>query len=67
MALKLKFPASIYLLRGAHGDKQVNQDEGLGLGCHQRLNEDIGDSNSVFLNLNKVLKCPPQCGKGRKI
>ena len=30
LALKLKFPESIYLLRGAHEDKQVNQDEGIG-------------------------------------
>jgi len=59
LALKLKFPESIYLLRGAHEDKQVNQDEGLGLECHQRLNEDIGDPNSVFQNLNKVFEYLP--------
>lgn len=33
-ALKLKFPNSVYLLRGAHEDRTINIDEGLGLECH---------------------------------
>lgn len=48
LALKLKFPDSIYLLRGAHEDKQINIDEGLGTECYKRLGEDITEANSVF-------------------
>lgn len=48
LALKLKYPKSIHLLRGAHEDKLINADEGLGIECFQRLGEDIKDPNSVF-------------------
>lgn len=32
-ALKLKYPDSIHLLRGAHEDREVNKAEGLGTEC----------------------------------
>lgn len=58
-ALKLKFPNSIYLLRGAHEDRNINQDEGLGLECHQRLGDDIQNPNSVFNKINEVFDYLP--------
>lgn len=59
LALKLKFPNSVYLLRGAHEDRTINIDEGLGLECHQRLGEDITDPNSIFQKLNEVFEYFP--------
>jgi len=32
-ALKVKYPKSIFLLRGSHEDSVINRHEGLGLEC----------------------------------
>ena len=58
-ALKLKFPNSIYLLRGSHEDKNINIDEGLGQECHERFKEDISDANSVLNKINEVFEYLP--------
>lgn len=47
-ALKIKFPESIHLLRGAHEDRRMNKIFGLGEECVIRLGEDINDPNSVY-------------------
>lgn len=56
MALKLKFPKHIHLLRGSHEDKRINYNEGLAYECESRLNEDVNSSNSVFNKLNEVFE-----------
>jgi protein phosphatase len=48
MALKLKYPKQIFMLRGNHEDRNVNRYLGLGQECARRLNEDINDPNSIF-------------------
>ena len=56
LALKLKHPQHIFLLRGSHEDKKVNFGYGLGLECETRLSEDISQPNSVFSKLNEVFE-----------
>lgn len=48
MALKLKYPNQIHLLRGNHEDRWINQAFGFHLECVQRLNED--PDNAVIFN-----------------
>ena len=48
MALKVKYPEQIMLLRGNHEDRNVNMYLGFGNECARRLGEDISDPNSVF-------------------
>lgn len=59
LALKLKFPGHIHLLRGSHEDKKINIIEGLGYECETRLQEDIINPNSVFNKLNQVFEYLP--------
>ena len=56
LALKLKFPEHINLLRGSHEDIKINSVEGLGYECETRLKEDINNPNSVFMKLNQVFE-----------
>lgn len=56
LALKLKHPQHIFLLRGSHEDKKINYVYGLGLECESRLSEDISLPNSVFAKLNEVFE-----------
>ena len=56
LALKLKFPRQIHLLRGSHEDRKVSKNEGLGFECETRLKEDISQPNSVFNKLNEVFE-----------
>lgn len=48
LALKLKYPKQIFMLRGNHEDRNVNRYLGFGQECAARLGEDINDPNSVF-------------------
>ena len=41
MALKLKHPKQIFLLRGNHEDRNVNKYLGFGEECMKRIGEDI--------------------------
>jgi hypothetical protein len=41
MALKLKYPKQIFLMRGNHEDRNVNRYLGFGEECSKRLSEDI--------------------------
>jgi protein phosphatase len=54
LALKLKHPKQIHLLRGSHEDKEININEGLGYECEKRLKDNITAKNSVFEKLNEV-------------
>ena len=59
MALKLKFPKSIMLVRGNHEDKNVNRYLGFGEECAKRLGEDINDPNSCFAKINEAFEQMP--------
>lgn len=56
LALKLKFPGHIHLLRGSHEDRKINFAAGLGLECETRIPEDISAPKSVFNKLNEVFE-----------
>lgn len=54
LALKLKYPDQIYLLRGSHEDRLINSVYGFGEECKRRLHEDINDPNSAFQSINNA-------------
>lgn len=59
LALKLKFPAQIHLLRGSHEDQEINLKDGLAFECESRLNEDPQKPGSVYKKLNEVFEYLP--------
>ena len=59
MALKLKYPKQIFLLRGNHEDKNVNRYLGFGEECAKRLGEDINLQSSVFAKINELFEYLP--------
>lgn len=59
LALKLKFPQQIHLLRGSHEDREINKKDGLAYECETRLKEDSKAKNSVFNKLNEVFEYLP--------
>ena len=52
MALKIRHPEHVTLLRGRHEDATINRICGLGEECAIRLGENINDINSVFNHIN---------------
>ena len=58
-ALKIKYPDFIYLIRGHHEDKNINEFYGLGTECTEKLKEDIKKENSVFNQINQVFDYLP--------
>ena len=58
-ALKIKYPNFIYLIRGHHEDKNINEIYGLGNECAEKLKEDIKNENSVFNKINQVFDYLP--------
>ena len=61
MALKVKNPDQIVLLRGHHEDPQINVHYGLAQECRARLEEDPNDPSSVFASLNRMFEYLPLC------
>ena len=59
MALKLKYPESIHLLRGSHEDRLINAMYGFADECATRLHENITDPNSVFQIINNAFAWLP--------
>lgn len=59
MALKIKHPEQIILLRGHHEDINVNMTYGFADECRQRLGEDPNDSNSIFQKINRMFTYLP--------
>jgi protein phosphatase len=59
LALKLKYPEQIHLLRGNHEDRCINNGFGFFEECQIRLNEDSLDENSVFNKINEVFDYMP--------
>ena len=58
-ALKVKYPDFIYLIRGHHEDKFINEKYGLGDECHDRLLDNIKNPLSIFANINKAFDLLP--------
>lgn len=59
MALKIKFPDKMHLLRGNHEDRTINCLFGFGQECKQRLGENVLEENSVFNRVNDVFDWLP--------
>lgn len=64
-ALKVKYPESVFLLRGHHEDENVNKKFGLFEDCEKRLGNNFLDdyynnnSNSLFLKINAIFDILP--------
>ena len=58
-ALKIKYPDFIYLIRGHHEDKAINEKYGLGDECLERLQDEIQNPLSIFSNINKAFDYLP--------
>ena len=58
-ALKIKYPDFIYLIRGHHEDKFINEKYGLGDECKDRLLDNIKNPLSIFANINKAFDYLP--------
>jgi len=59
MALKVKYPTQIHLLRGSHEVKFMNSELGFSEECAERLNEDITNPESVFETINDLFNWLP--------
>ena len=59
MALKVKYPKQVYLLRGNHEDRWINRSFGFADECSIRLDEDCENSNSTFNKINEVFDWLP--------
>jgi len=59
MALKIKYPHQIHLLRGNHEDKWINVAFGFSEECTERLNENPESPTSVFHTINTVFDYLP--------
>jgi len=59
MALKVKYPDQIHLLRGNHEDRWINGVFGFSEECSIRLNEDCNEPDSVFQKINDLFDWLP--------
>lgn len=59
MALKIKYPQSMHLLRGNHEDRIINTNFGFADECQIRLEEDPLEEDSVFNNINLFFEFLP--------
>jgi len=59
LALKVRYPDQMHLLRGNHEDKWINNGFGFSDECINRLGEDPLDEDSVFSRINRVFDWLP--------
>lgn len=59
LALKLKYPENVVLLRGAHEERQVNKWMGFGDECAAKFKENIEDPQSFFSRVNRIFEKLP--------
>jgi protein phosphatase len=59
LALKIKFPSQVHLLRGNHEDINLNTTFGFSEECHKRLHEEVLDELSIFRMFNDLFRYLP--------
>ena len=59
LALKVKYPTQIHLIRGNHEDKCINDGFGFSDECYKRLDEEPEDDGSVFNRINDLFEWLP--------
>ena len=59
LALKVKFPDAVFLIRGQTEDKPINQLKGLADECASKFQEDSTASGSIFNRLNSLFEHLP--------
>jgi diadenosine tetraphosphatase ApaH/serine/threonine PP2A family protein phosphatase len=59
LALKVRYPDHIFIVRGHHEDININTVHGLGEECEKRLDENIRQENSIFMKLNALFDLLP--------
>jgi len=59
LALKVKYPDQIHLIRGNHEDKWINNGFGFSDECAYRLGEDPTEEDSVFNRFNALFEWLP--------
>jgi diadenosine tetraphosphatase ApaH/serine/threonine PP2A family protein phosphatase len=59
LALKVKYPEQIHLIRGNHEDKWINNGFGFSDECAYRLGEDPTEEDSVFNRFNALFEWLP--------
>lgn len=59
LALKVKYPTQLHLLRGNHEDISINNAFGFAEECAERLADDIEQENSVYKTLNRLFEWLP--------
>lgn len=59
MALKVKFPTRIFMIRGNHEDININRAYGFENECAKKLDEFTGDQSSAFMAINEAFDYLP--------
>lgn len=59
LALKVKYPEQIHLIRGNHEDRMINDSFGFSEELSTRLEEDPADPASVFNRINRLFEYLP--------
>lgn len=59
MALKVRFPDSVFLLRGNHEDRWINQSFGFYDECQARLRDSMEAADGVFSRINQFFEYLP--------
>lgn len=62
LALKIKYPTQIHLIRGNHEDRWINNGFGFSEECATRLGEDPADEDSIFNRMNCLFDWLPLAG-----
>lgn len=58
-ALKIKYPDSIFMLRGHHEDIFVNKSLGFAEECIAKFNDNLNDANSIYQQFNRLFEYLP--------
>lgn len=59
LALKIKMPNQVHLLRGNHEDRWINYSFGFAEECRDRLQEDFELDDSIFNRINTLFEYLP--------